>query len=95
MEQTHATCIDAHVQCIDADTSASRCNRMQRLERLKAVRWNSRSLPPGIAVNCSPQELEVRRGCGKLDCLQAYADGNRVLTKRAVLIATYAVLQGV
>lgn len=33
--------------------------RMQRLERLKNVRWQHRGLPEGVSSSCSPQEIEV------------------------------------
>ena len=33
--------------------------RLQRMERLKNVRWSQRALPPAVAVNNSPQEVEV------------------------------------
>ena len=45
--------------------------RLQRMERLKNVRWAQRALPPAVAVNISPQEVEVSppgRGGPSMPC---------------------------
>ncbi|KAG1665769.1 hypothetical protein FOA52_002864 [Chlamydomonas sp. UWO 241] len=45
---------------------------MQRMERLKTVRWGQRALPEDVATNCSPHELEFYK---KYDSLLSWYMG--------------------
>lgn len=60
------TAVIIHVQSAIRNKKLALAYLLQRLERLKTIRWGSRSLPPAMAANCSPQELEFYKEYDRL-----------------------------
>lgn len=47
--------------CVWVRVKGVRLRRKERMDRIKRLRWQQRSLPDSIKINLSPQETQVRR----------------------------------
>ncbi|GAX75503.1 hypothetical protein CEUSTIGMA_g2946.t1 [Chlamydomonas eustigma] len=61
-----AAAVVVHIQCAIRNKKLLLAYMLQRVERLKNIRWSQKALPTSTAINCSPQELEFYKGYDRL-----------------------------
>ena len=59
-----ATSVVVHVQSAIRNKKMLLAYTMQRMERLKSIRWTQRNLPSTVSTNCSPPPFTAMRGEG-------------------------------
>jgi GINS complex subunit 1 len=70
-----ATSVVVHVQSAIRNKKMLLAYTMQRMERLKSIRWTQRTLPSTVSTNCSPTEVDFFRAYDRL--LNSYMSSAR------------------